>query len=129
VLRRLRALGVKVSLDDFGSGFASLGYLRRFRLDKIKLDRSFIQSIAVDPQARRITNAVVELGRALDIPVTAEGVETEEQARLVRAAGCELQQGFFYSRPMSAGELATFVRDGAAAARPAARLGAVPVDA
>lgn len=129
VLRRLRALGVKVSLDDFGSGFASLGYLRRFRLDKIKLDRSFIQSVAVDPQARRITNAVVELGRALDIPVTAEGVETEEQARLVRAAGCELQQGFFYSRPMSAGELATFVRDGAAAARPAARLGAVPVDA
>lgn len=67
VLRRLRALGIKVSLDEFGAGFASLGYLRRFRLDKIKLDRSFIQSIAVDAQARRITNAVVELGRALDI--------------------------------------------------------------
>lgn len=101
MLARLREVGMRISLDDFGSGFASLGYLRRFPLDKVKIDRSFVAPLERDPRAQRIAAAVVALCRAFDIPITAEGVETEGQASFLRAAGCDCFQGFLFGRPMA----------------------------
>ncbi len=99
-LRRLRDdLGVRISLDDFGSGYASIGFLRRFPLDKIKVDQSFVRPVETDPLARRMFLSMVGLSQALQIPITAEGVETEAQAAFVRAAGCDHLQGYLFARP------------------------------
>ena len=101
----IRALGVTVALDDFGVGYSSIGYLRRFAFDKLKLDRSLIANIDRDPHAQRLVQATVALADALDLTVTAEGVETEEEAALLRIAGCDALQGFFFGRPAPAAEL------------------------
>lgn len=99
VMNRLRALGLLISLDDFGAGYASLGYLRRFPLDKVKIDRSFIDTLGSDEKATEVVAAVVALCRAFGMPITAEGVETVEQADLLRAMGCDLLQGYLIGRP------------------------------
>ncbi len=99
LLERLRKLGVRLSLDDFGVGYASVGYLRRFPLDKVKIDRSFVAPIGTDPQARRVVSGVVSLVRAFEMSITAEGVETEEQAAYLRLIGCDRLQGFLLGRP------------------------------
>jgi EAL domain-containing protein (putative c-di-GMP-specific phosphodiesterase class I) len=97
ILAELRAIGVKLAMDDFGTGYASLGYLRKFRFDKIKIDRSFVQNVGNDPNAEAIVRAVVGLSDALGISTNAEGVESKEQAALLRAHGCREVQGFLYS--------------------------------
>lgn len=99
VLARIRALGVTISLDDFGTGYSSLTTLRMFPFDKIKLDRSFVRDLGRVAEAEAIVMAVLGLGRALDLSVVAEGVETEEQAEVLRAAGCSLLQGYLIGRP------------------------------
>jgi diguanylate cyclase (GGDEF)-like protein len=99
VMNRLRALGLRISLDDFGCGYASVGYLRRFPLDKVKIDRSFIDTIDTDEQARRVVAAIIALCGAFGIPITAEGVETTAQADLLRDMGCDLLQGYLIGRP------------------------------
>lgn len=99
LLNRLRALGVRISLDDFGAGYASIGYLRRFPLDKVKIDRSFVAPIGSEPQAGNVVSAVVSLCRAFDMSITAEGVETEEQAAYLSNIGCDRVQGFLLGRP------------------------------
>ncbi|MBU6357782.1 MAG: EAL domain-containing protein [Rhodospirillales bacterium] len=99
VLARIRALGVTISLDDFGTGYSSLATLRMFPFDKIKLDRSFVNDLGRLGEAEAIVMAVLGLGRALDVSVVAEGVETEEQAAMLRAAGCSLLQGYLIGRP------------------------------
>lgn len=99
VMTRLHELGVKISLDDFGSGYASVGYLRRFPLDKVKIDKSFIDLIGVDEKSRQVVDAMIRLCRAFDIPITAEGVETVEQANTLSAMGCDLLQGYLIGRP------------------------------
>jgi diguanylate cyclase (GGDEF)-like protein/PAS domain S-box-containing protein len=102
-LDQLRHLGVKIVMDDFGTGYSSLNYLRRFRFDKIKIDRSFVRDLAVDGSLSAvIVEAVVRLARALDVTTTAEGVETVEQLDIIRAAGVTQMQGFLYSpaRPL-----------------------------
>lgn len=107
-LHRLKAFGVRIALDDFGTGYSSLSYLRRFPFDKLKIDRSFVKDIE-NLSTAAIVNAIVSLGIALGMTITAEGVETEEQLEIARAQGCNEIQGYFYSRPLSADHLAEFI--------------------
>jgi diguanylate cyclase (GGDEF)-like protein len=100
-INSLRSLGVIVALDDFGTGFSSIGRLRGFNFDKIKIDRSLVTKIDSDRQAQELVQATVHIGRALGLTVTAEGVETEAEAMLLKAAGCDQLQGFFFGRPSS----------------------------
>jgi diguanylate cyclase (GGDEF)-like protein len=113
----IRALGVSVALDDFGSGFSSIGYLRSFTFDKLKLDRSLIAGIAADRRVQRFVQATIAMADALDLDVVAEGVETEEEASLLRVAGCREFQGFHLAKPCSAAEFAEYLRIEAAAAK------------
>jgi diguanylate cyclase (GGDEF)-like protein len=101
-LSELRRLGVRIALDDFGTGYSSLGYLRRFPVDKLKIDKSFVQSLGITEDAAAIVECVTRLGRALGLAVTAEGVETGEQHRFVRAVGCHQVQGYLFSPPLDA---------------------------
>jgi diguanylate cyclase (GGDEF)-like protein/PAS domain S-box-containing protein len=105
LLRQLRDVGVGIALDDFGTGYASLTHLRAFAFDKIKIDKSFIKLISSDPESGAIVCAVAGLARALNMSTTAEGVETEEQLELVRAAGCSEAQGFLFSPAVPASEV------------------------
>jgi diguanylate cyclase (GGDEF)-like protein len=99
-LDALRALGVRMALDDFGVGYSSLGYLQRFNFDKLKIDRSFVAPLGRSADAAAMVQAIVALGRALGLSVLAEGVETDEQRVLLRLAGCDEMQGFRFARPM-----------------------------
>jgi EAL domain-containing protein (putative c-di-GMP-specific phosphodiesterase class I) len=104
-LNRLRDLGIAIVLDDFGVGYSSLGYLRTFTFDKIKIDRSFVSELSKNAECAAIVSAVAGLGRGLHVGTVAEGVETEDQLALVRAAGCTHAQGFLFGRPCRASEL------------------------
>ncbi|HEY6814188.1 MAG TPA: EAL domain-containing protein, partial [Croceibacterium sp.] len=104
-LKRLRAEGFRIALDDFGTGYSSLSYLREFEVDKIKIDKSFIQSLGQTMDAGAIVTAVVTLGRAMGLQVTAEGVETSDQEDFLRSAGCSQLQGFLFSRAVPAHQL------------------------
>ncbi|WP_373414589.1 putative bifunctional diguanylate cyclase/phosphodiesterase [Ensifer aridi] len=101
----LKKIGVKVALDDFGSGYASIGSLRRFGFDRMKVDRSLVAALEVDQNAGAVLQATVALANALQIPVTAEGIETERQATVLRLSGCDELQGYLFSRPVSADEV------------------------
>jgi diguanylate cyclase len=101
----LRALGVNLALDDFGTGYSSLIYLRRFAFDKIKIDRSFLESMEATGESAILIHSIVHLGRALGLTVTAEGVETPEQHRFLQALGCHQLQGYLFSRPVPAEEI------------------------
>jgi diguanylate cyclase len=101
----LRAMGIKLALDDFGTGYSSLIYLRRFAFDKIKLDKSFLDSLEDTGESAILVHSVVHLGRALGLTVTAEGVETREQQRFLQAVGCHLLQGYLFSKPITADQM------------------------
>ena len=109
-LAEMRRMGIRIVLDDFGTGYSSLGYLRRFPVDKIKIDKSFVQNLGVTEEAAAIVECVARLGRALGLTVTAEGVETGEQHRFVRAAGCHQLQGFLFSKPVASERIADLLR-------------------
>jgi EAL domain-containing protein (putative c-di-GMP-specific phosphodiesterase class I) len=98
-LEQLRALGVKIALDDFGSGYSSLSYLRRFPIDKLKIDKEFVSPLGRSSDGGVIIQAIMALGRALGLTVLCEGVETEEQRILLRLAGCDEMQGFLFAKP------------------------------
>jgi EAL domain-containing protein (putative c-di-GMP-specific phosphodiesterase class I) len=100
VLRRLKALGVRLAIDDFGTGYSSLGYLKRFPVDVVKIDRSFVTGIDSNPVDSAIAAAIIGLAEALGMTTVAEGVETEAQLTHLRALGCSVMQGYYFSRPL-----------------------------
>ena len=113
-LECLKEMGVSLSLDDFGTGYSSLSYLKRFALDTLKVDRSFVMDIPKDEDDMAITRAIVEMGRSLGLKVVAEGVENEEQLRFLQRIGCQFFQGFYFSKPISAAELERLLVEGKA---------------
>lgn len=102
ILKRLKAIGVDIALDDFGTGYSSLSYLHSFSFDKIKIDRAFIMDLERNMHSQAIVRAVIGLGRSLNIPILAEGVETEEQLTMLAREGCDAVQGYLTGRPQSA---------------------------
>jgi predicted signal transduction protein with EAL and GGDEF domain len=123
-LDALKNLGVRLALDDFGTGYSSLAYLRRFPVDILKIDKSFIDDVAVARGDAALAHAIVDLAAALDLQTLAEGVEHADQVKRLRMIGCELAQGFFYGRPSPPGETAVLGRAPAPALpRPAVALG------
>jgi EAL domain-containing protein (putative c-di-GMP-specific phosphodiesterase class I) len=109
-LGKLKALGVAIVMDDFGTGYSSLSYLWRFPFDKIKIDRVFMRGFDSDAKnVATIVRTIVALGRSLNMRVTAEGVENARQAQFVRDVDCDQIQGFYFGRPMPAGELAAHI--------------------
>jgi diguanylate cyclase (GGDEF)-like protein/PAS domain S-box-containing protein len=100
LLRRLKGLGVRISMDDFGSGYSSLSYLQAFPFDKIKIDRAFVMNLGRNPQSAAIVRAVVGLGHGLEMSIVAEGVETQEQLSFLAEEGCDAVQGYFIGKPL-----------------------------
>lgn len=112
VIGALRDRGIRVSLDDFGTGFSSLGYLNRFSIDEIKIDQSFVTNLDHDNRkVAALVQAIISLGHALSLKVVAEGIETPSQASLLRQMGCDIFQGFHFARPMPADDFAAFLRN------------------
>jgi diguanylate cyclase (GGDEF)-like protein len=101
-LQRLRKLGIRIAMDDFGTGFSSLSYLRRFPFDKIKIDQSFVRGLSETPESGAIVRTVAKLAASFRMTTTAEGVETDLQRRVVKASGCTEMQGYLFSRPRTA---------------------------
>jgi diguanylate cyclase (GGDEF)-like protein len=110
VFEALLALGVGISIDDFGTGYSSLSYLQRFPIDNIKIDRSFIDGIPGNRDSVALTQAIIAMAHALEMSVTAEGVELESQMRFLKDAGCDEMQGFYFSRPISAEAFESLLR-------------------
>jgi EAL domain-containing protein (putative c-di-GMP-specific phosphodiesterase class I) len=109
-LQALKALGVRLAVDDFGTGYSSLGYLRRFPFDVLKLDKSFVDGVALNPEDAALCHAVIRLGEALKLRVVAEGIETYEQALELHRLGCELGQGYYFAKPLTAPEAEALIR-------------------
>jgi diguanylate cyclase (GGDEF)-like protein/PAS domain S-box-containing protein len=110
-LRQLKTLGVHIALDDFGTGYSSLSSLHRFPFDKVKIDRSFVRTLMADAGARAIVGAILAMSHQLNLEVTAEGVETEDQFALLLAQECDSMQGFLLGRPMPPERIAKYLRD------------------
>jgi EAL domain-containing protein (putative c-di-GMP-specific phosphodiesterase class I) len=104
-LQQLRDLGVVIAIDDFGTGFSSLSYVKRLPVDRLKIDQSFIQDLTTDPSDRAIVSAIINLAHSLKIEVVAEGVETADHLEWLRAANCDVAQGFYCGRPIKAIEI------------------------
>ncbi len=109
-LESLRDLGVKIAIDDFGTGYSSLSYLKRWRVDSLKIDRSFVRDIATDPSDHAIVSAIVAMARSLNIQVVAEGIETWQQLEILRNMGCTYAQGFLFAKPCAANDATRYLK-------------------
>jgi diguanylate cyclase (GGDEF)-like protein/PAS domain S-box-containing protein len=107
----VHALGVPLAMDDFGTGYSSLGYLRKLPVTELKLDQSFVRDMAKDEAVSALTNAVIRIGESLKLTVVAEGVEDADQLDLLVRQGCDVAQGYYFSRPMTSGQLESWIRD------------------
>jgi diguanylate cyclase (GGDEF)-like protein/PAS domain S-box-containing protein len=114
VLQDLRAVGVKIAIDDFGTGYSSFGYLRQFRADKLKIDRSFVQDVAIKPDDAAIATAIISMGKSLNLKVIAEGVENDSQLQFLRERQCDEAQGYYFGKPVPADKLEAILRIDAA---------------
>ena len=112
ILTRLRLMGFRVSMDDFGTGYSSLLQLHRMPFSEIKIDKSFVMNLEHDKEARTIVRAIAELGRNLDLATCAEGVETQSVLAHVRDSGCDIAQGYLFSRPLAAADVGKFLNGG-----------------
>jgi EAL domain-containing protein (putative c-di-GMP-specific phosphodiesterase class I) len=121
IIRGLTALGVRVAIDDFGVGYSALGYLRRLSADTLKIDRSFVAGLGRSREDGAIVTATIALARALDLSVTAEGIETAEQVAILRELGCDRGQGFLFSPPVPPEQLALLLEAEAGARTTATR--------
>ncbi|MCR4302299.1 MAG: EAL domain-containing protein [Sulfuricaulis sp.] len=105
MLGDMRRMGIRLAIDDFGTGYSSLSYLKRFPIDTLKIDQSFVQDVTVDEDDASLVKAIVVMGHALKLNVLAEGVETAEQLAFLRKEGCDSMQGYFFCRPLSVEEI------------------------
>jgi EAL domain-containing protein (putative c-di-GMP-specific phosphodiesterase class I) len=112
MLQDLKRLGTKLAIDDFGTGYSALSYLRRFPIDKLKIDQSFVRGISSNADDASLVSAIIAIARSLKLSVIAEGVETEEQLHFLRSNHCDFMQGFLFSRPLPAEAFASLVRSG-----------------
>lgn len=112
VLRELKDMGTSISIDDFGTGYSSLSYLKQFAIDKLKVDQSFVRELTRDPSDAAIVVAIITMAHSLGLNVIAEGVETEGQMAYLRSHGCDEMQGYFFSRPVPAGDFEQMLRSG-----------------
>ncbi|MBI2313624.1 MAG: EAL domain-containing protein [Betaproteobacteria bacterium] len=119
-LSGLKAIGVQLSIDDFGTGYSSLAYLKRYPIDKLKVDQSFVRNLGADDSGGAIARAVIQLGHSLNLKVIAEGVETETHLAVLQSYACDEMQGYLFSRPVAPEALAGILAEGKKLALPAA---------
>jgi diguanylate cyclase (GGDEF)-like protein/PAS domain S-box-containing protein len=112
ILKTLRARGVQLAVDDFGTGYSSLSYLRKFQVDTLKIDQSFVRQITTAPNSTTIVSAIISMGRSLNLKVVAEGVETHEELAFLQVNQCDEAQGYYFSRPVLSQEFAMFLKTG-----------------
>jgi EAL domain-containing protein (putative c-di-GMP-specific phosphodiesterase class I) len=110
VLTELKSLGVRLAIDDFGTGYSSLSHLKRFPIDTLKVDRSFIRELPRDAEDRAIAEAIIAMGKTLSLTVVAEGVETSEQQAFLSERSCDEMQGFYFSKPIAPEDFADLLR-------------------
>jgi EAL domain-containing protein (putative c-di-GMP-specific phosphodiesterase class I) len=110
-MKILKEMGMHLSLDDFGTGYSSLSHLKRFPIDTLKIDQSFVSEIPDDPRSAAVVDGIIALGHRLTLSVLAEGVETREQLNLLRQSGCDVVQGYLFCHPVPAEQLTTLLRD------------------
>jgi EAL domain-containing protein (putative c-di-GMP-specific phosphodiesterase class I) len=112
ILTQARDMGIHISIDDFGTGYSSLAHLRRFSINTLKIDRTFVQDMEENSTDAAITSAIISMGSSLNLQVIAEGVETEGQFDLLREKRCDEMQGYLFSKPVPVEDVAELLRDG-----------------
>ena len=112
-LRRLKKMGTHITIDDFGTGYSSLTYLKTFPIDMLKIDKSFVHDIVHDPDDRAITQAIISMAHSLKLEVVAEGVEDEAQLEILKGQGCDIIQGYLFSKPVPVEEARVVLDKGA----------------